>query len=173
MSRFAPMLGLLALGLAALLPAGCAHYQLGTGASVKFTTLYLAPVRCDVSIPQAQVLFTTQLREAFIQDGRITLVNSAEGADAVLQITLLGFDRKVVVSLPSDKGLARRFDESLRAQATLIDNRTQQPLFSNRPITVQRGVFTDSGQIPAEYQALPLLAEQLAGESVHAVLDTW
>jgi Lipopolysaccharide-assembly len=173
MIRSATLLGLLALGLAALLPAGCAHYQLGTGTKAKFTTLFLAPVRCDVLLPQAQVLFTTQLREAFIKDGRVTLVNSAASADAVLQVALLGYDRTVVVSLPTDKGLARRFDESLRASATLSDNRTQQALFANRPLTVQRGVFTDSGQIPAEYQALPLLAEQLAGETVHAVLDTW
>jgi hypothetical protein len=34
-------------------------------------------------------------------------------------------------------------------------------------------VFTDSGLVPSEYQALPLLAELLAGETVHAVLDTW
>jgi hypothetical protein len=173
MSRSATLLGIGVLSLATLLAAGCAHYRLGASAPAKFTTLFIAPVRTEAAIPQAQVLVTTQLREAFIKDGRVTLVNSAENAEAVLQIALIGYDRAVAVSLPNDKGLARRFDVNLRAQVTLTDTRTQAALFTRRPLTVQRGVFTDSGLVPSEYQALPLLAEQLAQEAVHAVLDTW
>lgn len=173
MSRFAQLLRLMPVFGAALLQAGCSSYQLGTGTKAKFSTLFIAPVASQAMIPQAQVLVTTQLREAFIHDGRVMLVNSAESADAVLQVTLTGYDRAVAVSLPTDTGLARRFDVNLRAQATLTDNRTKQALFAKRPLTAQRGVFTDSGLIPSEYQALPLLAEQLAGETIHAVLDTW
>jgi hypothetical protein len=40
-------------------------------------------------------------------------------------------------------------------------------------LTAKRGVFTDSGLVPAEYEGMPLLAEQLASEAAHAVLDTW
>lgn len=152
---------------------GCASYRLGTGSTAKFSTLFIAPIASDVLIPQAQVLVTTQLREAFIRDGRITLVNSAEAADAVLNVTLAGYNRTVAVSRPDDTGLARRFDVKLQARATLLDNRTKQPLFSQRPLEASRGVFTDSGLVPSEYQALPLLAEQIASEAVHAVLDTW
>jgi hypothetical protein len=79
----------------------------------------------------------------------------------------------VAVSRQDDTGLARRFDVSLRAQATLTDQRSQQALFAQRPLIAKRGVFTDSGLVPAEYQALSLLAEQLASEAAHAVLDTW
>lgn len=152
---------------------GCASYQLGTGSTAKFTTLYIAPITSDVLIPQAQALVTTQLREAFIRDGRSTLVNSAEAADAVLNITLAGYSRTVAVSRPDDTGLARRFDVRLQARATLLDNRTKLPYFSQRPLDASRGVFTDSGLVPSEYQALPLLAELIASEAVHAVLDTW
>jgi len=38
---------------------------------------------------------------------------------------------------------------------------------------VKRDVYTDSGQQQAEYQILPLLAEDLAAKASHAVLDTW
>lgn len=161
-----------AWGLAAAL-AGCAGYHLGTGAEPKFATLFIAPVTSTTTIPQAQALITTQLRESIGRDGRVRLVNSPETADAVLQVTLLAYDRAVAVSLPTDTGLARRFDETLRAEATLTDNRTKAAIFTKRPLTAQRGVFTDSGLVPAEYQALPLLAEQLARQAAHAVLDTW
>ncbi len=173
MPRCAQLLRLVpVLGAMLVLPA-CAHYQLGTGARIKFATLFIAPVTSTTLIPQAQVLVTTQLREGFIRDGRVTLVDSPQGADAVLQVTLTGYDRTVAVARPDDTGLARRFDLALQARATLTDNRTKQIFFSQRPLTARRGVFTDSGLIPSEYQTLPLLAEQLADETLHAVLDTW
>ena len=163
-------LGLLA-GLLGL--SGCAGYQLGTGTAPKFATLYVAPVTTEALIPQARELVTTQVREAFIKDGRVQLVDSPANADAVLQIVLTGYDRTVAVSRQDDTGLARRFDVSLRALTTLTNARTKEAYFVRRPLTAKRGVFTDSGLVPSEYQALPLLAQQLAGELAHSVLDTW
>ena len=152
---------------------GCAGYQMGTGSAAKFTTLFIAPISSQALIPQAQALVTTQLREAFIHDGRIRLVNSAAEADAVLSVTLAAYNRSVAVARPDDTGLARRFDVTLQAKATLTDNRTKQAYFTARPLEAKRGVFTDSGLVPSEYQALPLLAELLATEAVHATLDSW
>jgi hypothetical protein len=167
------LLRLFPVVLASVLLTGCATYRLGPGSAAKFTTLFIAPITSEALIPQAQALVTTELRTAFLRDGRVTLVNSAEAADAVLNVTLTSYTRIVVVSRPDDTGLARRFNVTLQARATLLDNRTQQPYFSQRPIDAQRGVFTDSGLVPSEYQALPLLAELIASEAVHAVLDTW
>lgn len=152
---------------------GCAGYQLGTGTAQKFATLYIAPVTSEALVPQARVLVTSAVREAFIKDGRVKLVDTAAAAEAVLAITLAGYERSVAVSRTDDTGLARRFDVTLKAQATLTDNRTKQAYFSRRPLDAKRGVFTDSGLVPSEYQGLPLLAEQLANEAVHAALDTW
>jgi hypothetical protein len=153
--------------------AGCAGYQLGTGTAPKFATLYVAPVTTEALIPQARELVGTQVREAFIRDGRVQLVDSPAAADAILEISLSGYDRQVAVSRQDDTGLARRFDVSLRAQATLTNAHTKDAYFARRPLTAKRGVFTDSGLVPSEYQALPLLAQQLANEVTHAVLDTW
>lgn len=163
----------LAVGLCFLLLNGCAGYRLGSGAAQKFTTLFIAPVTTEALMPQARELVTTQLREAFIRDGRITLVNSPAQADAVLQLSLIGYDRTVGVSRQDDTGLARRFDVTLRAHATLTDQRSKQAFFTQRPLSAQRGVFTDSGLGPAEYQGLSLLAEQLATDTAQVVLDTW
>lgn len=163
------LLSFLAIGLL----TACANYRLGTGSTLKFSTLYVEPVTSEALIPQARVLVTTQIREALIKDGRVTLVSSPEQADAVLTVILYSYDRTVAVSRDNDTGLARRFDVTLAAKATLIDNRTKQPYFAQRAIEAKRGVFTDSGLVPSEYEALPLLAESLANETVHAVLDTW
>ena len=153
--------------------SGCAGYQLGTGTAPKFGTLFVAPVASEALIPQARVELTTHVREAFIRDGRVKLVSSAEAADAVLAITVAGYNRTVTVSRPDDTGLARRFDLNLQARATLLNNRGQEPWFTDRVFEIKRGVMTDDGLVPAEYQILPVLAESLATEAVHAVLDTW
>ena len=92
---------------------------------------------------------------------------------AVLQVTLIGYDRTVAVTRADDTGLARRFDVTLRAHATLTGQPGKEVYFAKRPLTATRGVFTDSGLVPAEYETLPLLAEDLANETVHAALDTW
>jgi hypothetical protein len=153
--------------------SGCSNYQLGTGTTAKFSSLYVAPVTSDALIPQARVLVATQVREALLRDGRVTLADSPEQADAVLTIVLSSYNRQVVVSQQEDTGRARRFEVTLLAHATLVDTRTKQPYFTQRPLEVKRGIFTDSGLVPAEYDGLPLLAESLASETVHAVLDTW
>lgn len=168
--RFLPLASLF---FSALLFSSCSHYRMGTGGETKFKTLFIAPVASTALIPQAQALVTTQLREAFLKDSRVSLVNSAAGADAVLHITLYRYNRELAVSQPTDTGLGRRFDVSLDARATLTNNRTQEVYFTDRLISAKRGAFTDSGLVPAEYQLLPLLAEQLASESVHATLDVW
>jgi hypothetical protein len=168
-----PIRTLVACGLLPGLFVACGHYRLGTGTAPGFATLFIEPVAVQALVPQSQALVATQVHEAFIRDGRVTLVNSPAAADATLRIVLTAYDREVAVARADDTGLARRFDVRLRAVCTLTDRRTSQPLFKERPVAVTRGVFTDSGQQQSEYQNLPLLAQDLAGKVVHAVLDTW
>ncbi len=154
------------------LMTGCANYQLGTGAKLSFTTLYVAPVQTRVVIPQAQAIVSTQVRAAFGKDTRITLVNTEGEADAVLSLTLTDYHREAAVSRANDTGLARKFVLTLGATATL-KARDGHAFFTDRPLNVQRDAFTDSGQLQAEYQMLPQLADALAEKATHAVLDTW
>jgi len=173
MTRLGFLSSLSVLLLAAFGLTGCAGYQLGTGSAPKFATLFVAPVKTEALIPQARAELTTRLREAFIRDGRVRLVNSAAEADAVLEIAIAGYQRDVAVTRPDDTGLARRFDITLQARATLLNNRGQEPWFTDRVLEARRGAMTDDGLIPAETQLLPILGETLATEAVHAVLDTW
>jgi hypothetical protein len=169
-----PRLAVLGLCLvAALFAAGCSHYHLGTGATPAFRTLYIEPVANHTLLPQSQALLSTQLRESFARDGRISLVNSPTAADATLSVTINDYHREVAVGRADDTGLARKFNLNLGVLCTLQDRRTGKPIFENRPLTARREIFTDSGQLQAEYQTLPLLAEALAAKVVHATLDVW
>jgi len=161
------------LVILALCASGCSHYQLGTDAKLTFHTLYLAPVENKTHLPQARELVSTQIREAFAHDARITLVNAPESADATLTVILNDYHRDVATVREGDTGLARKFNLTLGATATLRDNRAAKALFENRVISAQRAAFTDSGQLQSEYQTLPLLADALAAKLTHAALDVW
>ena len=78
--------------------AGCSHYQLGTGATRRFATLYVEPVASRALVPQAQALVATQIREALVRDGRVQLVNAPREAEATLRVALTGYDREVAVA---------------------------------------------------------------------------
>lgn len=152
---------------------GCGHYQLGSGGKVTFSTLYVAPLKMRALVPQAQPIIVAQIRDAFIQDGRVDLVNLSDQADVSLHVTVRDYHREVATVRPGDTGLARKFVITLTTEATLIETATGNELFHNRTIIVKRDVYTDSGQQQAEYQILPLLAQDLAQKLTHAVLDTW
>lgn len=166
-------IGQWALVVLALCASGCSHYQLGTEAKLTFHTLYIAPVANKTQLPQARELVSTQIRDAFARDARITLVNSPESADATLTVVLTDYRRDVATVREGDTGLARKFNLTLGATATLRDNRAAKNLFEQRPVSAQREAFTDSGQRQSEYQTLPLLAESLAQKMAHAALDVW
>lgn len=172
-------LALLAFG--AVMLAGCSNYKLGTGSKLEFRTLYIEPIDNATSLPQAVAVVSTQLREAFIRDGRVVVVNTAAEADATLSIHLSGYSRDVATVLANDTGLARKFDLLLSARATLRASQSEKVWFRDRPLNAKRQIFTDNpqskgefgNQLQAEYTTLPLLAESLANATVHAVLDTW
>ena len=164
---------ILTLVLLAVAGSGCANYRLGTGATPAFHTLYVEPVANKTLLPQSQPLLSTRLRESFARDARVQLANSASAADATLHVVINDYRREVAAVREGDTGLARKFNVTLGALCTLRDNRTGKAIFENRPISAVREVFTDSGQLQAEYQTLPLLADALAAKVVHTALDVW
>lgn len=172
-SRFSLRFPAISLALfATLFLSSCANYQLGTGSNPGFRTLYVEPVANKTLLPQSQPLLSSHLRETFARDGRVTLAASA-AADATLTVVINDYRREVAAVREDDTGLARKFNVILAASCTLRDNRTGKLLFQNRPVTATREIFTDSGQLQAEYQILPLLAEALSAKIAHAALDVW
>ena len=164
----------LALCLSAFMGSslGCAHYRLGSGGVPSFRTLYVEPVANKTMLPHAREIVTTRLREAFARDGRVALANSASEAEATLVVTIADYHRDVAAVREGDTGLARKFDLTLGVECTL-KQRDGKILLDRQRLDVRREAFTDGGQLQAEYQTVPLLAESLAKKITHAALDVW
>ena len=131
--------------LSAFLAQGCANYRLGTGADPSFATLFIEPAKNKTKLAQSQALVSTMIREAFIRDGRVTVVDNPDEADATLEVTLVNYHRDNAANREDDVGLARKFTLYLRASCRLRDNRTGRMLFDGRIVEVQRESFTDNG----------------------------
>jgi hypothetical protein len=174
---------LLAFGF--VISSGCSHYRLGTGSERPYESVFVAPVQTSGTIPQSAAIFSTHLREAFIQDGRLRVVNTPAEADAILTVKLGTLKRDRLTSLPGDRGLTRKFGLVLDATCTLSSGKDGKDWFTDRPLRVERQIFSEDGtgvtaatidatqQVQAEYQIVPQLAEPLAAQVRSAVLDTW
>lgn len=169
-----------------LISTACSNYRLGTGVERDFESIFIPPVETAGKLPQASAILTTRIRETFIRDGRIRVVNTAEDADVVLTVKVGDYSRRALTGTPGDSGLARSIGITLATTATLSDPAGEKVWFKDRAITVERQVFTDDGTPPlsatflqpvqqtqAEYQLVPQLAEPLAERLMGAVLDTW
>jgi hypothetical protein len=159
---------------------GCGHYVLGTGTTTAFRRIYIEPITNQSNLPQSVAAISTELRDAFIRDGRLTVVNSPEDAEVVLSMALGTYGREVATVLPNDTGLARKFNLSLSASITLSTPNSVKVYFKDRPLRAIKQVFTDNpqtgsfdNQLRAEYQSVPLLAQSLSSAAVSAVLDVW
>ena len=159
--------------LLAALSAGCSHYRLGTGAETAFRSLHVAPADSRIALPQGAALLSSRLREILLRDGRVELRPDPAGAEANLTVTLVEYRREIAAARADDTGLARKFNVTLTAACTLRDPRTGRTLWAERRISVRREVFTDGGQLQAEYGALALLTEALAARITGDLLETW
>jgi hypothetical protein len=168
--RRLPNLLLPALWLALLLP-GCASYRLGTGAALPFSRVYVAPVGNTAGLAQAEAVVTARIREALLREGRVSLAASPDQADALVTVDLVASSREILTVRPDDTGLARKFGIRIDAVVTLTSGGKE--LVTRRPVSANRQIFTDSGQIQAEYDVLPLLAADLGEQVARAVLDVW
>jgi hypothetical protein len=168
----------------AFLAQGCAHYKMGAGSDPSFGTLYIEPAKNKTMLAQSQPIISTFVREAFLRDGRVTVVDNSADADATLELTVVNYRREDAANREDDNGLARKFTLKLRVSCRLRDNRTGRMLFDGRIIEVQREAFVDNGlglvpfgtsndQLQSEYNTLPLLADALSDKVTHAVLDVW
>jgi hypothetical protein len=156
-----------------VLGPGCSHYRLGTGAPLPFQSIQIDPVANHTLAPQLQPILSARLREGFIRDSRVQVVNSGSAADASLSLAISGYQREIATVREGDTGLARKFNVTLSVTGTLRDTRTGKVIWESRTFTATREVFTDGGQLQSEYQVVPLLAESLAPQMVRAVLDQW
>jgi hypothetical protein len=163
---------LICLAIALSLLAGCARYNLGRHAEPPFRSIYIKPASNESFAPQVQTLISQQVREHFIRDGLLQVENEAD-ADAVLEIVLRNYQRNVAATRTDDTAVAEKLRLELMAYCTLVDNRTGKVYFRDRPVAGVAQAFPRDRAQQEEFQAMPILAGDMARRISYEVLQVW
>jgi len=162
--------------------SGCASYQLGAPAELPFKTIYIRPTSNDSFAPQAQAIVSSQLRKQLIRDGRVQLVSNEAEADTVLAVNLAEYRRSSGARRSTDTVVASDFIISLTADISLYNPSKGDYFFEDRRLTGSTKTYTENpyetglrtqAYQQSEYQAMPLLARDLARIIADEVLSVW
>ncbi|WOO40683.1 LptE family protein [Rubellicoccus peritrichatus] len=160
------------LTLLAGLIAGCSHYRLGEPGELPFKTVYVPPVKNSSFAPQVQAMLTQQII-AQLQEQQAIKIVSSPPSDVTLYVKVTNYDRDVASTQASDTFLAESFNLIMEAEVTLADNRTSKNLISNRSVSASQQAFITGGFQPSEYQAMPVLTEDVANKVTNMVTSVW
>ena len=179
----ASMIAVLAFFTLALI-GGCNSYQLGNPFELPFESIYIKPVSNDSFAPQAQTLLSTQIRDAFIRDGRTKIVTSRETADAVLITNLTEYNRRAAARQSIDTNAAASFRLVIAAEISLFNQNKGDYYFQERIIKESSSAYVNNlyatpavaqtqDFLQMEYQAMPRLTHELSRRIADEVLNTW
>ena len=152
--------------------SGCMHYSAGIGTSLKFSKIYVAPVRNDSFAPQAQALLTRQLRHKLSSYPGMSLASTQQGA-AVLDVTLTDISYSAETIDETDSEKAKTFEIKLSAQCSLFGGSDDHVYFQDIPVSAGIECYAFKDFQAAKYQLMPQITEQLAEKIVQLVCHTW
>lgn len=162
---------------------GCRSYQLGHPSELPFDSIFIRPASNDSFAPQAQTLISSDLREAFIRDGRVKLVTDEADADVVLLVNLTDYDREPGARANDSTKKGFSFDIKLGAIVSLYDQNKGRYLFQNEKVDTSATAYIENPYLPAalntqtyhiaERQAMPNVSRQMAQKIADRILGVW
>lgn len=164
-------LNFFALVAAALLAAGCAGYHLGpaNGAAAGDRTIEVLPFNNQTLEPRLGDAVTQALRERLQVDGTYRLVTHSAG-DIVVTGVIKNYNREGLSYLNTDVVTPENYRVGVIAHVTAREQATGK-LLLDKDMTGFTLVHIGSNLASAERQSLPLLAEDLARNTVELITE--
>jgi Lipopolysaccharide-assembly len=153
--------GMIVIGAAAVLLAGCAGYHLGpvNGAVAGEKSVEVLPFNNQTLQPRLGDAVTQALRERLQTDGTYHLAR--RGGDIVVSGVITRYNREVLSYLNNDVITTENYRVGIIAHVTARELATGKVLF-NKDVNGYTLVQVGTDLADAERQSLPLLAEDLA-----------
>ena len=144
-----------------LLLTGCMGYKLGGTRPEGIETVHMAPVINKTTESAIELQVTHALRQRVQFDGRLKLVNSAEAADAVMEVTLTNYKLSAIAFRDDLKTTAEQYRLRITGVATLTNTKTGEILSESKTYGEAR-FFFNSDLTTSKRDALPTAAQELA-----------
>lgn len=164
----------LPVGVAAglLILAGCAGYHLGGTPPPGVRSVCVPTFINHCGEPNIELDTTRSTIQEFQKDGNLS-IKPEDQADAVLRVTLISYRLEPLRYDRNTGKTAREYRVILSAKCTLESKKEDNKILSSRKISGD-ATFEYSGDLTtARFQALPLVAQDLARNIVDSVVSFW
>jgi len=155
-----------------LLTAGCAGYHVGPVTKRDFKTIAVPMFRNRTLRPQLEAQITNAIIKGLQEDGSLRLQSEAN-ASVVLEGDVIHYERTVLRLLQSDTRVPREFEIAITVRVEARDRQTGQVVLRPTEVIGKSDVFIGSDQQSAEFQALPLIADDIAHKVVGLLVESW
>jgi hypothetical protein len=157
---------------AILLLSGCMGYQLGGTRPEGIETVHVAPVVNKTTEPAIELQITHALRQRIQFDGRMKLVNRAENADAIIEVTLTDHHLRAIAFRDDQKTTAQQYRLRITGAATLAHARTGEIISKSNTYGETTFPF-ESDLTTSKRDALPRAAQEFAKFMVDDLIERW
>ncbi len=157
---------------ALLLLAGCMGYQLGGTRPEGIETVHMAAVVNTTTEPAIELQVTKALLQRIQFDGRLKLRNSAEEADAIIEVKLTDYKLTAIAFRDDLKTTPEQYRLRITGIATLVDRNTGETLSESKTYGEAR-FFFESDLTTSKRNALPRAAEEIAKFMVDDLIERW
>ena len=154
---------------------GCAGYHLGAvnRPTAGEKTVEILPFNNQTLQPRLGDAVTQALREQFQTDGTYRLA-TGEAGDVVVTGVITAYNREPLSYLNTDVATVENYRVGIVAHITVRDRITGKLLLDKNNVRGYTLVHVGNDLASAERQALPLLAEDMARNTVEMVTEgTW
>lgn len=159
--------------IVSLFLGACASYQMGTSVDLPYKSIAVAPPKNFSSLPQIEGALNAALRHAIQTSSELTLA-SGESPDATLEVSILEIRRDIAAVSAADVGRGRKFELTAKLELSLKKaDGSGQYFFQSRPLSTTQDIYTDSGLVDAEYQAVPQITREMANRISETLADLW
>ena len=147
-------------------------YQLGGSRPEGVETVYLAPIVNTTTEPAIELQVTEALRQRIQFDGRLKLQNSADNADAIIEVELTDYKLTAIAFRDDLKTTPEQYRLRVTGVATLTNTETGKTLSKSKAYGETRFRF-ESDLTTSKRNALPLAAQELAKFMVDDLIERW
>lgn len=168
LSRVAVILTYLGCALA----VGCMGYRVGPVLKADYRSVAVPMFKNKTYKPQLEAQITNGIIVRLQADGTLR-VDSEANADIVVTGEIIRYNRLALRLAQEDADVPREYRLEIVVHVEAHDRRTGKVVLKPTDITGKADMFIGTDQQSAEYQALPLVADDVARQVVDLLVESW
>jgi Lipopolysaccharide-assembly len=158
--------------LAGLLFSGCMGYRVGPVLKADYRSVAVPMFKNKTLKPQLEAQVTNGIIRRLQSDGTLR-VDSLENADIVLDGEIVSYRRTRLRALQTEASTPREFRVYIDARVEAHNRVTGKIILPPTIVTGSADTFIGDDLQSAEFQALPLIADDLARQVVSLLVESW